>query len=399
MFNENIYGQCASVITSTGGHQIEFDIDIFLQRILLFEKYTLSSIRLKEIPFLAKYLGIKGLHNLLESNAIEIHCQPLSIGQVGQTTAIKSIAEKGVLPLFSYSFRTVEMAYYENYLEDCLKEVKKIPNITNKELKSLNRLIKGKLVYLNEDTKNQIYKSFCDDLKNDKLILNLIQSTLIPEKEKAKINLEIIKINEDDWRVETNLCSLLHISELDGHKMIELTLLKFGGLEKRIYQMHDFNSISGFKDEVEFEIFKEKLRPIGEKLCEEKLNKNFTKIIDIEGLPNFNEIIQKDNFSIEKLLKLKNTDECKEFRNWLWKMENSSEKEIKDRILNLNSKIGNFLSTKTGKTIRFMTTTIAGLINPLGITLAPIDTFLVDKFFKKDGVTAFINKLYPSLYE
>ena len=53
-----------------------------------------------------------------------------------------------------------------------------------------------------------------------------------------------------------------------------------------------------------------------------------------------------------------------------------------------------------GKLLRFATTTTAGIIEPIsGGVLGLVDSFLINKILKKDKAIAFINKMYPSLYD
>lgn len=396
MLHDNIYGRCANILGNSND-QIEFDIDLFLQRILLFENFTLETIRLKEIPLLAEKIGIDGLILLLECDFFKIHCEALSIGQIGQTSVLKSVQEKGVLPLFSYRFASVSMADFDHYIDGCLNEIKKIPNLTEKKRKIIKRLIRSKLVLFKPETRGAIYSSFCKDLALKNLVLlSLKQDTKVSDDLKFELN----RVNDNDWKVETNLSSLINIDDNKSHKIIERALLKISGLSRKIYEMHDFDSLTGFQQDEDFYIFEERLRPLSEKFSDDTLRKNFMRLLEIQKMPDFKTMVESGNFSMKKLLKIRQTKECEEFRKWLWNSGNFSEKEIQDRVRSLRGIFGNFLDSGSGKTIRFGSSTVIGMINPImGLGLSVVDTFLLDKFFKKDGISVFINKQYPRLYE
>ncbi len=123
MTTHNIYGACAKIVPNPRNELIEFNAGLFLQRLLLFDNVTLDSIRLKELPFLGQLLGTKGLLTLLDSGFFKIHCEALTMGQIGQTTVLRSVAEKGALPLLNYNFQTVSIADYDQYLERNIKDL------------------------------------------------------------------------------------------------------------------------------------------------------------------------------------------------------------------------------------------------------------------------------------
>jgi hypothetical protein len=54
----------------------------------------------------------------------------------------------------------------------------------------------------------------------------------------------------------------------------------------------------------------------------------------------------------------------------------------------------------SGKAIRFLVTTLLGAAYPpAGFIGGLLDSFIVEKMLPRSGITAFINELYPSLFE
>jgi len=87
-----------------------------------------------------------------------------------------------------------------------------------------------------------------------------------------------------------------------------------------------------------------------------------------------------------------------EFRGWLADIDKLSDSEVSDRVASLNAKLGLAIQTRTGKALRLLATTVAGLYLPAGIVLSALDQFLWDRFLRRSGVAAFINELYPSIF-
>ncbi len=77
-----------------------------IRGLLLFDRYTIESVRLTELPGLIDAFGSTGLTRLLESGAVAVALKPFTIAQTGQTTALESRERKGALPLLGGSRRT-----------------------------------------------------------------------------------------------------------------------------------------------------------------------------------------------------------------------------------------------------------------------------------------------------
>lgn len=65
------------------------DVSDVVIRILLFNNYILDSTRLLEIPQLVSAFGADGLIELLQRGILQIRCEPLVVGQIGQTTILR----------------------------------------------------------------------------------------------------------------------------------------------------------------------------------------------------------------------------------------------------------------------------------------------------------------------
>lgn len=75
---------------------------------------------------------------------------------------------------------------------------------------------------------------------------------------------------------------------------------------------------------------------------------------------------------------------------------------LKDRVAGLRAKAGLMMASPAGKTMRFLLTTGIGIIPHALVpatALSIFDNFLVDKLLPRSGIAAFINELYPSIFD
>ncbi len=105
---------------------------------------------------------------------------------------------------------------------------------------------------------------------------------------------------------------------------------------------------------------------------------------------------------MDSLLKVRDSAECKEFREWLSTLRDVTDDEIKHMVAGLRSRMAGMATSPLGKLVRFATTTGIGLIPGAGLIAGPaagaIDSFLVEKVLPRSGVVAFLTETYPSLF-
>ena len=102
--------------------------------------------------------------------------------------------------------------------------------------------------------------------------------------------------------------------------------------------------------------------------------------IDIAELPTFQ--IKEGNLDVEKFLKIRESSEASEFREWLSSVGEASDKEVRERVQSLRATFGTKIGSQFGKAMRFLITTGVGLIpNAIvpAIALGFIDQFVLDK--------------------
>jgi hypothetical protein len=92
-----------------------------------------------------------------------------------------------------------------------------------------------------------------------------------------------------------------------------------------------------------------------------------------------------------------------EFRQWLKRIDDLSDDDILHQVRSLSKTMGRLLGGKVGQNLRFLVTNGVSFIPIMGqaisAPLSILDHFLIDKVFPYSGISAFIDNMYPSIFE
>jgi hypothetical protein len=389
----------SSAICSPDGEVADVDIEGLVRRFLLFDKYILSSVRLKEFPILARQIGYERLRDLLTANLLEIRCECLQLAQVGQS----GLFGDSILPLFNYKFNWLDANDRTKYVHDCLQGIHSVPGLKHKDAVRLKRSIADLIVPLSKDDRLQFGSNFHIDFKDAELLKASVKLVLEQKfgYRDVSFKFELHQEASDCFRVETDIASLTSLSDSQTHKVVESALLGVANLSQVIGEMKAYNALSGFRHE-ELPLFKIKLDFLANVAASEGKEKRFQRVMDLASIPGFS----SDGVSIdvEQLLKVRNSKETREFRDWLSSGGSADEKEIREQVNGLRSQVGLKLGSEPGKVMRFLVTNAVGFLPIpaaalISLGLGALDAFIVDKVFPRSGVTAFVNELYPSIFE
>lgn len=377
---------------------IRFDFDVFLQRLLLFDTYILDSIRLKEIPYLVDCFGYEGLIRLFDSNIFNIQASANTIGQIGQTFVRRDQGKK-ILPLGSFSFTTVKSADIKQYISTCLKITDEIQNITTKQKIKLKHSIVDNLTHLPDNFGNKSIEQMKLEILRKEKVKNHLAKALMKmygfENTLEQLDIAIYQLNEDDFLVESNIESKFGLNKENMHKVIETSLLSIGNLNQKIEEMEFHNALSGFMGN-EIPLFEDKLAFLERDSSPQKTERQMQRILEIKDFPKIDTI---GSIDVEKLLEIRQSNECKLFRMWLKQTDSLNDDEINDEINNYREKMASLVNSTSGKTIRWGIGVGMDLLPFGGSAYGALDTFLIDKLLPQKGHIVFINDLYPSIFK
>lgn len=348
-----------------------------------------------------------GLTSLLQSDALQIHCDAVTVGQVGQLSVLNWRRQKGLLPLGSYSFSIVRVADWHSYIEQCLSILDTIGTLTSSQRAKLRDVVKSSLVICPKDFGEVSLKQLRTDMATNAPIVSTLTARTLRDKLDAAIapddfHIKICQIDDKGFRVESDIIDHFSLSELDTHRLIERALLGVGGLNQRIEEMRTYSAISGvLPDEVP--IFSDKLHFLVENLSPGVQEERFQRMLNIKGIPELDRINDHTKLDAEKLLRIRDSVECREFRTWLSTIDSASDREIKERVSSLQAQLSALTHTKPGKIVRFLTTSGVGfipIVGPvLGTAIGILDHFLLEKLIPYSGPATFINEMYPSIFK
>lgn len=390
---------------TSSGSVGEVDVLELVHRMVLFEECLVESARLEEIPALARAFGPRGLVDLMNSGALTFVGDLATAAQTGQTATLETSARLGILPSGSFRLATVTLAKGEphraQYLGSAVQRVDRVEGSAS-DKKLLKRvLIRNIREYPSEATPRALLSAGEEIVGAGGQLVQAVRRATIAEMSRdpgSDIDIEVERLaGETDFRVVTNLKSRITISSLQEHKVVERALLQIAGFDLRLSLMGELNCLSGFRDE-ERDVFESRVQIAAEALNAANREDNFSRVIELQSLER-SKLGSEPPIDVRRLIKLRQSDEIREVREWIQTVGDLSDDEIKREFSDRRDLVSSRLGTTWGRAIRFLVTTAAGILNPsAGVALTAVDGFLVNKLIGRPGPAAFLGRSYPSIF-
>jgi hypothetical protein len=398
---ERQFGPVASWDSDTD--EVHIDFGDLVCKPVLSEQVILESIRLKELPLMVQKFGYDGLTELLSSGRLRIYSDALTVGQLGQTVGLESRAQKGILPLGSYSFAVVRAANRKEYIHQNLQEINQAPGLGSKQAQKLRKLVAGRLVTSPETAGSQTMAQLERDLEGNVPLLKASVALAVRNHFGRDIGADdfefrVERIDADDWRTETNLGERLGFDSETTHKAVERGLLGVGGFNQRIEYMETYAAMTGFQS-AELPLMEEKLGFLARQLDPDAQQDRFDRVIELAGLPDVDPRPEIQDVDMGRLVEVVSSEEAQAFRRWLRRIDRLDDDEVEAEIHRIRDLVSRALHSGPGRGVRFLATSGIGAVNPIaGIGAGALDSFLVDKLVSEPGPTAFLSHLYPSVF-
>ncbi len=370
------------------------DLNAFVTRVLLFDTLVLQTVWLQDVLLLSRAFGAEGLSQLFQAGALKLVCESFAVGETGRTRADLNFTDNNKrLPLGSYSFSVLRVQEQERKIEEAISRLEP----------SLQEQASANLIQVNpKEFSKTVFESFYGDLRvNPAVVKSAVEVELRRHGIKPKrLGLTISEIDPEDFRVESNLISEYGLSEKKAHSIVEIGLLAVSGLNQRIAEMIEHSALSGITD-AEVPLMGGKLGFLAGLVSEQgNAEHRFERVVTLAGLPT--PTFANVRVDAEKLLKLRESDECMAFRDWLSQTDAMSDKEVQTRLTGLSSRIRLMVNGRVGKAIRFMVSNGLSFAGPLGglasLGTSAVDSFLLEKLAPKDSVVSFLSESYPSVF-
>ena len=396
----------APILRAPSNAPVECDLGAFVMRLILFEHYILSSVRLLELPPLMAAFTFNGLIDILESGALSIDSLPVQTASLGPNLFTTEPPPSSPRPPFHYSLATISPGDITQHVNLCLNALLPSMDISSRKAARLRRAIYGSLAPIPEDVGDIAIQSTASELLSSPTLLASACSIGLAkgfglQVDAARIKIEIQRLSPHDFVASSNLPSDLGLAQLPAHKAIESAILAVAHRNDRLEQMKHHSALIGFEDQ-ELPLLGDKLAFLERALSPQGAESRLSRVIQLRGLPSIpaNEVVKLD---ARALLSIRGTQECILFRDWLATTGTLSDDEVAHHECSIAHVLGSFIRSPAGRAIRFLVTSGVGSIPAVGlavgIPLSAIDQFVLEKLLPAAGATAFIDELYPSVFD
>jgi hypothetical protein len=375
---------------------VSVDLAAFITRLLLFDTYILQSVWLEDLILLQHSVGTKGLAELFESGALKFQCASFTFGQTGQArSTFQSDSPRQSLPLFNYQFSVLRVQGEEEKIDRTLAAL-------DPRLRA--ELIRGR-VLVPADYSKVVFEAFYRDLMtgllNSAVKIELRRKGIIPVSHQLRIE----QREDDEFGVESDLSATYLLPGVEAHRIIESAMMALGRLSERLASMRAYSALAGFSDS-DNKLLDLKIGALASLVTPKSQEQAFSRVAALKGLPVPE--YGSTTVDVKTLLKIRESDECLAFKQWLSGSEALSDKELRERVSGLGRRIRQAVNSRVGKAVRFVVSNGlgigVGLVSPpsgivASLALGVVDSFLLERLIPKDGVFSFLSESYPSLFK
>jgi hypothetical protein len=381
--------------------EVAVDFGALLRKLVVSEQLVIQSIGLRELPFIVAKFGYDGAKALLESGRVRLLCEVMFTANIGQYT---DRLNGPVLPLGSYSFSALRAAPTKEMLSADLHQIDIVAGINQKQARKLRHLAGGCLTQFPDDGGQLAEQQYKSDLTENVPMLKVAVALAAyratgVEITTGQFDLRVERLTEWDWRTTTDLGSLTGLSGQRLHTVVGSGLSAVCAISLQLEIMRTLNALSGFQNG-DLPLLEKKFEQLARQLDPDAHEDRFDRVCEIAGLPDVSPDPNVHDVDLPRLLEVTMTPEAGEFRRWLRGIDSFTNKELADAFHPLKDALGAAVRSRAGKVVRLATTTGVGvLVPPAGIGLGVLDTFLTEKILPGPGPTAFLSRLYPSIFE
>ena len=311
------------------------DVGSLVRRLLLFDRTVIKSSRLKEVPFLVRTFGKVGFTDLVNSGFLVFSCGFTSLAVDFNRDGVRSV------PLDHFTFGIVSAANPDADLRSELRALQSIPGLKNAERASLEETVWGSLTRQPPTYGQDLLSQVESDLRRNTPALKaaLVErlgeemgGSLLPIGE---IAIEVEEPNSRVFHIKNSLSESFGISPQKTHLLLQNSVSAVANLNQRLADMQVCSAITGFRD-CEAPLLFGKLAGLIAPLNPQTVEKEFERVIELADIPDFK---PGQKVNVDLLLKVRESAECREFREWLATLEDLSDAEIKRMVASIKSKV------------------------------------------------------------
>lgn len=394
---QGVIGEIAKVIyrPNHGPDVIGIDADLLLTRLLFFEEFVLQSVHLGELPYLIKLFGIEGFQQLLASGILKISCETFGI--------ITDVHMNGrrQLPLLQYEQALVSGADRSGQFQKDIKCLNRVSGLSGTAREAASESVWTRLVRPGEGFGTDLLAQVRTDLRSNHRLLEVSTNLSLKETLGSSTSFEVKseEVKTGVFRIVSNLGAIAGYTEEKEHELFSKVITAVCNLEQRVANMVAYSALSEFREE-EAKLLFGKIGGLLAPVNPQTVEQGFARVLSFTDIPK---LMTVRKISVERLIRVRDSDECMAFRSWLHKVPSMTDQELDGMLRGLRAKVGMFFNSPVGKTVRVATNVGLSLIPGATIAASAIegaaDTFLVDKLLPNPGILSFLYETCPSLFQ
>lgn len=385
----HLVGPCAQL---SDVDEVVVDVGAVVRRLVLFERYTLRTLRMRDIPALVRAFGEGGLRALLDDGCLRIHCDALTMGSDSQG-----------LPRGTFRFGALRAHDQREYVTSCLQEVHTIGGLSDQQARKLKRALADSLTNTTPGG-DQANRQLDHDLDTEAPVLGhgialAARTELSLELDPATVRVEVERADDLTVRVRSNLDTLLGLDADAANHLVERGLLAVGGLNARLELMERLHAVSGCAPG-ELPVFDGKLRALWAETDPDAQDQRLLRVLQLAELPE-PDLTAPNAIDVDKVLEARELAETRAVRAWLRTADRLDDDEIRESFHKVQEALVRAVHGTAGKAVRFAVATAAGFLPGggfIGTGLGALDSFLVDKVISEPGPYSFLSETWPSLF-
>ena len=406
----NYVGPCADYYRDNETESLTFDPWTFILSILFYDKYYLQSVRLKEVPHILKLVGERGFLELLKANQLSFF---VPLHAMGYPSQHRRMGVQGQLLEVTTPF-SFDICLYEidlktkgpdgrSFLSRILMNVRS-QGMKGKQFERLKREIVPHLEMSDRDLAEKGRKHMLEDIRNRQSLLELSCSEALSKEAGILIHPDDLDVKvrwegDHTLRIDSNILDYTKRNLGDTHRIHGQALMAMSKLTQQLVHMQQLSALTGFADP-DVNLVRTRFDMLIGYVAKDPYIKECMRVLEITDFPMLS--VPPDHLKIDvpMLLKLKDQDEFRAFRDWLRGSVDLDEKQIKDLFGSIKSRILNTLENSVaGRSLRFLAPIVGGFVVPgIDIALSALDTFLLNRVLKPSGIVSFVNNKLPSIF-
>jgi hypothetical protein len=365
-----------------------FDLATFLERMLLFEQYTIRTHQCREVDALVRQIGLIPTTKLIESGTIRIHDAPSVIGAMNLETS----------PPFEYNIQVVELAREDQGGHDYLGQhidALELPGGSNRASAYLRGLLKERAITTVPTKLGGLHETE-SDLRDRRDLLRLAVKAELARHGFSvdAFHVEATASSHAAIRIETDLAERLGLPVREVHTRIGFALMSLADTNLELTFMEDLDAVGVADSRIE-PILDAKVKAVAEGAG--AVSGELSRVLEVAGLPDIRMALRSGQVHLPRFLAAVGSDEAREFRAWIRSTTYLSEDDLRQALAPLRLKAQSWQYKALMLVFQMVAPVAIGSVNmAAGIVAGPVlgavDAFILQSLLAAPGPAVFLKR-------